>query len=125
MLKQNYEVLYVDKFQNAQEAAATRQCLSKTFGLQPHQWDRLASGNPVVVKKGVPYEEAERYLNAIAEAGGTAWVQKLGPDGNHIERRKTNRRQLFDRRAVYRASAIQPDRRQSRGRRSTDKILVH
>ncbi|GAB1258147.1 hypothetical protein NBRC116494_26490 [Aurantivibrio plasticivorans] len=125
MLKQNYEVLYVDKFNSAQEAAATRASLCKTFGLKPHQWDRMSSGDPVVIKKGVAYDEAERYLKAIAQAGGTAWVQELDADGNHIERRTMKRRQLFDRRAVYRASSIQPDRRQSRGRRSTDKVLIH
>lgn len=125
MSASQYEVVYIDKFTDMVEAAIVKDNLQKTFGLKPDHLQKLASGKPVVIKKQVNFDEANRYKAAVDSAGGVAWVQELGPDGEHVERRQSGRRQLKDRRAVFRASAILPDRRQNCGRRSTDRSTYH
>ncbi len=120
-----YEVVYVDKFTNPIQAQATLKRLQETFGLAENHIERLSCGEPVVIKKKVDLEEANRYQEAVQQAGGIAWIQEIGEDGGHEERRKGPRRTLLDRRTVYRASSILPDRRGSCGRRSTDQTMLH
>jgi len=124
-MSQQYEVLYIDKFTDAAKAEFARNNLRLAFNLQDHHIDRLSSGDPVVIKKKVSYQEALKYQETVVNAGGVAWVQQLDVNGEHIERRQNKRRLLTDRRSHYRASSIQPDRRQSCGRRSTDGAIVH
>jgi hypothetical protein len=124
-MEQHYEVLYIDKFTDGAKAEYARENLRKLFHLNDQHLNRLSTGEPVIVKKKVDLDEALRYRQAIAAMGGTAWVQALDEQGNHRERRQQNRRLLADRRNHYRASSIQPDRRQSCGRRSTDGAIFH
>ncbi|MGH1472270.1 MAG: hypothetical protein ACRBCS_13850 [Cellvibrionaceae bacterium] len=120
-----YEVVYLDKFTNAVEAKTASKKLQQTFGLAESHIEKMSSGEPVVIKKQVDLEEANRYQEAVKKAGGVAWIQEVGEDGFHQERRKGARRVTLDRRAVYRASSILPDRRGSCGRRSTDQLTLH
>ena len=124
-MNQQYEVLYIDKFTDAAKADYARNNLRQAFNLQEHHINRLSTGEPVVIKKKVTYEEALKYRAAVVDAGGVAWVQPLDANGEHIERRQNKRRQLIDRRSHYRASSIQPDRRQNCGRRSSDNAIFH
>ncbi|MGI1677393.1 MAG: hypothetical protein K6L75_01555 [Cellvibrionaceae bacterium] len=120
-----YEVVYLDKFTDPMEAKSALKKLQETFGLAESHIEKLSSGEPVVIKKKVDLEEATLYQEAVARAGGVAWVQEIGTDGFHEERRKGPRRVTLDRRTVYRASSILPDRRGSCGRRSTDQLTLH
>lgn len=120
-----YEVVYVDKFSNAAEAQAAIQKLRQTFGLADSHIQHLSSGEPVVIKKQIDLAEATRYQEAVKSAGGVAWIQEVDENGFHHERRKGPRRILFDRRSLYRASSIVPDRRANCGRRSTDQKILH
>ena len=116
-----YEVVYVDKFDDLLAAELFRDQLRKRFNLNAEHLNRLSSGLPVVVKKHVGFDEAERYHSAIREAGGVCWIQEQGPNGKHWERRRSQRRGRLERRTAFRASAILPDRRSGRvGRRSVD-----
>ncbi len=124
-MEQQYEVLYIDKFTDSAKAQYARENLREAFHLAERHLDQLASGEPVVIKKQVSFEEALRYRQVVVNAGGVAWVQALDADGVHRERRQGNRRHLADRRAYYRASSIQPDRRENCGRRSTDGTVFH
>lgn len=124
-MEQQYEVLYIDKFTDAAKAEYARENLRATFHLSEQHLDRLATGEPVIIKKNINLDKALRYRQAVVDAGGVAWVQALDVQGEHWERRQNNRRQLTDRRTVYRASSIQPDRRQNCGRRSTDGAVFH
>jgi len=121
MSQGRYEVVYIDKFDNLLAAELFREQIRKRFKLNPTQLARLSCGLPVVVKKQVDLEEAKRYQSAFKRAGGVCWIQALGPDGKHYERRQGVRRQLLDRRTAFRASSVFPDRRQSCGRRSSDR----
>ncbi len=120
MSGQQYEVLYIDKFTDVAVAEYAKENIRKLFHLDQQHMDRLSTGEPVVIKKHVNQQQAEKYKQAIAKAGGVAWAQCLDENGQHRERRQSSRRRLLDRRGSYRASSIQPDRRESCGRRSTD-----
>jgi len=114
-----YEVVYIDKFDDLLAAELFRDQVRKRFNLNTEQLSRLSTGLPVIVKKRINFDEAQNYRIAIQKAGGVCWVQELDPDGKHFERRQTERRRLR-RRNAFRASSKFPDRRNIRGRRSTD-----
>ncbi|NIB43279.1 hypothetical protein HBA55_26970 [Pseudomaricurvus alkylphenolicus] len=115
-----YEVVYIDKFEDITEATVARESLKSRFGLNDHMLSTLSSGVPVVVKKNVDLEEARRFEQAIKDSGGVCWVQEMAPDGRFHERRLEQRRKQQDRRHQVRGSAIVPDRRSGKGRRTLD-----
>lgn len=118
-----YAVVYIDKFTDPELARTARNNLCRLFNLKQQHLTRLASGDPVVIKKQVNRDTAEKYRDAVVRAGGVAWIQALGADGRHYERRQGQRRKLFDRRAFYRISAMVPDRRVGSDRRSVDRAF--
>jgi hypothetical protein len=124
MDSQKYEIVYIDKFIDIVEAEIARDALRQRFHLSEKIVERLSSGMPVVIKKSVDLHEAERYQQAIKEAGGVCWVQQMTPDCAHHERRLFNRRMKSCRRNEVRSSSIVPDRRKQEsdggGRRSRD-----
>lgn len=120
MERNRYDVFYIDKFHNRPNADELRERVGRRFKLSAKALGHLSSGEPTAVKKSVSLQEAKRYLSAFRSVGGISWIQPSSVDGRFHERRQLWRRSLFDRRAIYRASSIQPDRRQSCGRRSTD-----
>lgn len=116
-----YEVVYIDKFTDMAEAEVARRELQKRFKMSDEILECLSQGKPVVIKKGLPFSEAERYERAVKDSGCLCWIQKMTLDNEHHERRLNNRRCNVERRKERRYSAIQPDRRMNRGRRSGDK----
>ena len=115
-----YEVVYIDKFPDLATAEVARENLRKTFGLNDHMLSTLASGIPIVVKKDVSLDEAQRFEGAIKGSGGMCWIQEMSPDGGFHERRHEYRRHQLDRREVIRGSSIVPDRRMGVGRGTDD-----
>lgn len=120
MSQKLYEVVYVDKFDDLLAAELFRDQVRKRFKLEPEKLARLSTGLPVVVKKRISLDEAQRYHAAIRKAGGVCWMQELDKNGRHYERRQAQRRKLSERRSAYRASSLFPDRRRGHNRRSTD-----
>lgn len=120
-MSEHYEVVYIDKFSDVVQAEMARNMLQQRFHLDDASLEKLSCGLPVVVKRLVPLVDAKKFESAIKEAGGTCWVQEIASDGLHAERREILRRQELDRRGTYRGSSILPDRRQSCGRRSSDR----
>lgn len=116
-----FEVVYIDKFEDLLSADLFRDQVRKRFGLRTQEIARMSSGLPVVVKKNLDFEKANLYRSAIRSAGGICWVQEHGPSGKHSERRLDKRRDILDRRTCFRASSTFPDRRRSCGRRGVDK----
>ncbi len=125
MASTQFEVVYVDKTTSPMDSAAIQRNLKEIFGLNLSTLERISTGEPVVIKRKLDFEEASRYQAAVKRAGGIAWVQELDENGMHQERRQKSRRNKLDRRAIYRASSVQPDRRQSCGRRSSDQHARH
>ena len=115
-----YEVVYLDNFADSEVARLAKEKLKHSFHLTDSQLKLLSSGVPVVVKKNLPLSQAQRFEQAVKDAGATCWLQEMSPDEVHYERRQTSRRQLLDRRSSYRGSSIVPDRRHNLGRRQED-----
>lgn len=115
-----YEVLFIDKTKNEEQAEEVRAQLQQHFGLNRDALDKLFTGKPVVVKQNVDLKKAEHLAQTIKADGGECWVQEMGLTGDHEERRSTFRRAQVDRRDYVRASAILPDRRKNDGRRTDD-----
>ncbi len=121
MSKTLYEVFYIDKFANSAEASVAMANLRVRFKLDSATLKRMNSHLPVSIKRRVSLYVAEKYCQVITEAGGTAWVEEMLDGKARIQDRRTGKRRLMlDRRGSYRGSAILPDRRGSRGRRSID-----
>ncbi|WP_439134132.1 hypothetical protein [Pseudomaricurvus sp.] len=116
-----YEVVYIDKFTDSIEADLARVSLKERFQLSKRKLDIMSKGTPIVVKKGVSYEEAVKLEDAIKRSGGVCWIQETAPDGLYHDRRSDKRREVMDRRDHYRGSSILPDRRMGIGRRTADK----
>jgi hypothetical protein len=119
-----YEVVYIDKFSDMASAELARESLKRTFGLNDQVISTLSSGVPIVVKKDISWEEAQKFEQAIKHSGAMCWVQEMSPDGGFHERRHELRRSALDRRETVRGSSILPDRRYGIGRRS-DEIQRH
>lgn len=115
-----YEVVYIDKFSDMASAELARENLRRTFGLNDHMLSALSCGMPIVVKKGISLDEAQKFEHAIKGSGGVCWIQEMSPDGSFHERRHEARRHTLDRRGSFRGSSILPDRRYGMGRRSAD-----
>ena len=115
-----FEVVYVDKFKDFVDQEITNALLQERFKLGDSAIKRMSSGKPVLIKKGVPRDQAEKLKQAIQESGGVCWIQAMTPDAQHHERRLTSRRKKNDRRMEKRGSAVVPDRRTNLGRRTSD-----
>lgn len=115
-----YEVVYIDKFSDMNSAELARENLRRRFGLNDQMISTLSCGVPIVVKKDISLEEAQKFENAIKDSGGVCWIQEMAPDGAFHERRHSSRRTILDRRESFRGSSILPDRRYGMGRRSED-----
>jgi len=115
-----YEVVYIDKFSDVASAELARENLKRTFGLNDQMISALSCGVPIVVKKGICWDEAQKFEHAIKHSGGVCWVQEMSPEGGFHERRYEFRRHKLDRRETVRGSSILPDRRYGLGRRSDE-----
>ena len=90
----------------------------------------LLSALPAIIKQDLGAEHGGRYQEALAEAGLITHLELVTDETgvpiepgswDGVERRSAGeRRQRADRREARRGAAIQPDRRQKRGRRKTD-----
>lgn len=100
--------------------------LASLFRKPPEVTQKLLQQTEIVLRSGLNMEDASKYLELLAHAG---LITHLEPDAEgvdpnawpRVERRKSPRRTSRDRREGRREFAVQPDRRQQRGRRKTDK----
>ncbi len=115
-----YQVIYIDKFANPEEAQASYQQIQDTFQLSEQAIRQLQSQKPVPIKQNTNRETAQTICELMNSLGATCWLQEMSADEAFFDRREEKRRQQFDRRQHYRSSSIQPDRRHDCGRRSTD-----
>ena len=121
MSKTLYEVFYIDKFINSNTARVAMANLRAKFKLNSATLKQMNSRKPISIKRRVTLNVAEKYCQALIDAGGTAWVEEMVAGIPRTrDRRADKRRLLQDRRGLYRGSAIVPDRRASMGRRSVD-----
>ncbi len=113
----NYEVLYVDKFIEANRSREVIGSVKLLSRLPATKQRRLVSGRPVLINEYSDQELAEKVSKEIINAGGTSWVQAQSPCGKSVERRCNKRRHMRTRRLGARSEVFQTDRREGLARR--------
>jgi len=111
-----YAVCYIDKFSDPLKSQAITYALGQKFKLNSKATFRLASGQPVIVKRATPMKSAYALKSLIDKLGGCCWVQQLDASERFHERRQGSRRASADRRDIPRTN-IEPDRRGRQNRR--------
>lgn len=99
--------------------------LAQLFGVTRDRIQSLLAIVPSIIKGDLDVHAGNRYQEALAEAGLITHLELADSplsmsNWDGVERRKNSRRIHLDRRERRRGTAIQPDRRVKRGRRSTD-----
>lgn len=75
-----YKVVFLGlKVAGPEEEARLLQGLQKRFNLTPERAESLLQRVPIVVKKGIPREEMERYVKVFEEIGGKVRVEEESP----------------------------------------------
>ncbi|MBM4339897.1 MAG: hypothetical protein FJ110_10160 [Deltaproteobacteria bacterium] len=75
-----YKVVFLGlKVAGAEEETLLLQGLQKRFNLTPEKAESLLQRVPIVVKKGIPKEEMEKYVRVFEEFGGRVRVEEEAP----------------------------------------------
>lgn len=70
-----YQVIFRGTIAEGHASATVRQQLGQRFGLSAQRLDALFSGRPVVVKKGLDRDKAERLQAAFGEVGAVCEIR--------------------------------------------------
>ncbi len=127
-MSDRYRLVFRGQYLPGIDAAEVTVNLAQLFGVTLPRIRVLLSSPPSVIKRSISRDDGNRYLEVLAEAGLVTHLELLTADmpgipasaWDGIERRRGGRRKARERREVRRGAAIQPDRRSSGGRRSTD-----
>jgi hypothetical protein len=122
MASQLYQIVFSGELADGYEADTVKQNMSRLFNADPKVVDTLFSGRPLVIKQGIDYEAAIKYMSVLASAGGISNMQPMpaaetGPAQQTTDRRQEARRLQPNRRKQERVYSIQPDRRVNPDRR--------
>lgn len=121
MIQDTFRVVFCGEFLEGNEPETVKANIAKLFKLDKEnpadlvKLEKLFSGRKLVIKDKINKVTAQRYQQAISDAGAKCAIEQ-----NILEQRKGQRRKRGDRRAVRRTSSILPDRRVKPGRRKTD-----
>lgn len=75
MTDTHYKIMFEGQVRPGVSPDEARLNLARLFKSEPAAVERLFSGDPVALKRGVQYAEAERYLNALHDAGVEARIE--------------------------------------------------
>jgi hypothetical protein len=71
-----YNLVYDGKVQEGLGVARVKQNLTSLFKIDPRKVERLFTGKPMVIKKGVDYDTAMKYQHALRRAGAICAVEQ-------------------------------------------------
>jgi len=132
-----YKVVFSGRIADGNEIDIVMKNMAKLFNLDPSnerdfsKISKMFSGRRVIIKSSVDDATANKYKAAFVKAGAICDIE---PEKNSAEsppepakpvfneRRHSQRRKLVNRRALKRTSAILPDRRKGKSRRSIDSV---
>lgn len=100
-----FAVFYVDKHADPVQSQWITSAMSQCFKLQPQHRMKLSSGESIMIRSALSLEQANKMKQAIVQLGGCSWIQALDHNGLTRERRSTDRRTSFDRRALGRTDS--------------------
>lgn len=115
MLATRFNLIYKGEIYEGYALENVKKSISELFELDDAGVDEFFSGRPVALTKNVDAVTGETYQKALACVGALTHLEPVQTGRTHhperTERRRRERRLCADRRASYRGSSIQPDRR--------------
>lgn len=90
MTDTHYKIMFEGQVRPGTSLDEAKLNLARLFKSEPAAVEKLFNGDPVALKRGVPYAEAERYLAALHEAGVEARIEAdaeivFNPDDAHTQ----------------------------------------
>lgn len=79
MTDQAYAVVFDGTVADGQDVAAVKQRLQRLFKITESQVERLFTGRPVTLKKGLSPADAQRFAAAFAQAGALCKLVQMSP----------------------------------------------
>ncbi len=80
MADSSFEIVFRGDIAPGNSLSEVRERLQQLFKADDAQLERLFSGRPVVLKRGLDRETGERYRDAISKAGALVEVRQAAPD---------------------------------------------
>ena len=121
-----YMVLFIGEVRHGITAERLKHNLATRFKVNRGRIERLFDGRPQIIKRDIPKALADKYCDAVKQAGGVSWVEPVPPYyGKYVDRRRNTRNRRSrsdtdDRRSGARLSTGM-DRRRKAGRRYHDR----
>ncbi|MBC3957855.1 DUF805 domain-containing protein [Pseudomonas triticifolii] len=75
MADTHFKIVFEGQVRPGVELEVAKANLARLFSSETAAVEKLFSGHPVALKRGLPHEEAERYMNALNEAGVEARIE--------------------------------------------------
>lgn len=79
MADQRFAVVFSGRLVDGAERTKVRDNLAALFNVEPSKVERMFTGKPVLVKKGLEQANAENYVAALAKAGALADIVADAP----------------------------------------------
>lgn len=122
MALQLFNIVFSGEVAEGWDVNTVKKNLAKLFKANHKVIATLFSGHPVVIKQGIEWDAAMKYIATLASIGGVCRAQLLPVAETRTElpvedQRRATRRSLSNRRQRERLSSIQPDRRVNPDRR--------
>ncbi|MEW6730676.1 MAG: ribosomal protein L7/L12, partial [Acidobacteriota bacterium] len=84
-----FQVIFESAGSNTQEEKALiKEKLIEKFKVAPEKAERMVNSTPIVVKKGLTQEQAEKYKAALESIGAQASISVLEEGKSEIEQRQ-------------------------------------
>jgi uncharacterized membrane protein YhaH (DUF805 family) len=82
MAETHFKIIFEGKLRNGVELETAKLNLAALFKSEAAVVEKLFSGQPVILKRGLSQEQAQRYLNALQDAGVEARIETEHPTVN-------------------------------------------
>ena len=114
MLATRFNLIYKGEVHNGYDLEEVKATIAELFDLDEKGLEQFFSGRPVALKEHLDAVTGETFQKALACVGAVTHLEPVQCEATEElpgDRRRRQRRRWGDRRATYRGSSIQPDRR--------------
>lgn len=123
MTPRRYKIVFNGEIEENFQHEEVKANLMQVFKLAAEQAEALLKSPVTTIKQDIDHATALKYKFAMFQAGAICHIEDMNPPPQLAfpDRRAGTRRGIMNRRKQARLSSIQPDRRRTRGRRSSDR----